>query len=258
MFLVHVFFSLYFLFCSFFLLSFIRSGAEGNGCIRYVEIATQTMNLTNILTNLNGSLTNSNNTSEPCSEQNVSPTTSTTPPPPPQPTLSSPPPPPIPSQLTKLSDDPLDVNHHHQSSNSKSNNGHCIRTDSNAKNNDAGDDEMAHVSEVHHQSPETMCCVGVSVLAADNAHATDVIINMDDNGSSESCGDDGISKQHNTSEIQSEIIASDITGIVKVAPETATKTPPTEADSTADESLDISKKHTSTDGINGPANDVRV
>lgn len=170
----------------------------------------------------------------------------------------------------KLDDDPLDVNHRHQSSNrsKNNNNGHCIRTDSNANNNDAddGNDHVPHISEVHHhQSPPPMkiCCVSLPE-AIDAAHSADVIINTD-GSSGEGFGggcdnDDSISKQqYETSEIQSETTVSDISETVIAAPATATtKTPPIETDSTADESLDVSKKHTSTDGINGPANDVRV
>lgn len=52
--------------------NFCYSG-EGNGCVRFVEIATQTVNVTGVLTNLNSSVTNSSNTSEPCGEQNELP-----------------------------------------------------------------------------------------------------------------------------------------------------------------------------------------
>lgn len=243
------------------------------------------MNLSNVLSNFNSSLTNCNNTSEPCSEQNVSPMTPQQPSASSQPTSEAPPPPPPPIVSpsinkieivdNKLNDDPLDVNHHHQSSNrsKNNNNGHCIRTDSNA-NNDDTDDEMAHVSHVsevhHHQSPPPMkmCCVSLPE-ATDGAHAAVAIINTDgssgdgDHGRGGECGDsDSISKQQQeTSEIQPEITTSDISGAVIATPATATtttKTPPIETDPTADEGLDVSKKHTSTDGINGPTNDVRV
>lgn len=160
----------------------------------------------------------------------------------------------------ELSDDPLGVNHHHQSSNrsTNNNNGHCIRTDSNASNNDT-DDEMVHVShisEVHHRQsspPMKMCGVGLPE-ATDAAHVADVIMNAD--GSDGFGADDNISKQqHDTSEIQSETTASDISETVIV---TAATAPPIETDPNVDESLDVSKKQTSPDGINGPANDVRV
>lgn len=219
------------------------------------------MHLSNVLTNFNSSLTNSNNTSEPCSEQNVSPTTSTTPPKPP--TSASPPPSAV-SPVTKFGDDPLQ-RQSSKSSNSKSNNGHCIRTDSNANNRDA-DDEVAHrVSELHHQSPD-LCCVGVHIglpNASDDAPATtDIVINADDNSGDSSGGggggdddedDDTILQQHDTSEIQSESTT---------ASNSTAKAPPTEPNLTPDDSLDLdvsTKKHTPTDGINnGPANDVRV
>lgn len=76
------------------------------------------MNLTNILTNLNSSVTISNNTSEPCSEQIVSPT--------------------IPTP-TKLCDEPLDASAHQSHHPKNNNNGHCIIDDN--SNNDIDDDD---------------------------------------------------------------------------------------------------------------------
>lgn len=210
--------------------------------MRYVEIATQTMNLSNVLTNFNSNLTSSNNTSDPCSVQNVSPTTSIAPSAPVVATQSP---------LNKFNDDPLYV----QSSNPKNNNGHCIRTDSNENNRHTDD-------EVHHQLPE-MCCVSVLSLpeTIDDANAPDAIINTDDSIGGKDDDNDDNSGGHVTLQQHfnpNEITVSNVdeTPIVTT---TSAKTSPTEADSSVDESLDISKNHTSTDGINGkPANDLRV
>lgn len=233
--------------------------------MRYVEIATQTMNLSNVLTNFNSNLTNSNNTSEPCSDQNISPTMSMTPTAPPM--AASP-------LNLQFNDDPLHVQSS-KSSNSKSNNGHCIRTDSNANNRDADDEAPVahHISEVHHQSPE-VCGAGVQIgipETIDDANATDVIVTPDDNNDGVSGGkdddadtdganvDNTILQQQNecSSKMTNETLALNIGETVGVTTATA-KTPPTETDPNTDESSDIPKKHTSTDGINGPANNLRV
>lgn len=110
------------------------TGGEGNGCARFVEIATQTVNLTNILTNLNNSVTNCNNTSDPNCEQIVSPTT----------ILLSP---------TKTqNDEKCD-----QLSNSKTNNnGHCIIDDN-------SNDDRKQLNEMHH----SLEMVDVDALAID-------------------------------------------------------------------------------------------
>lgn len=254
-----------------FILKRFELGAEGNGCVRYVEIATQTMNLSNVLTNFNSNLTNSNNTSEPCSDQNISPTTSITP---------SAPPMAVSPLNMQFDDDPLHVQSS-KSSNSKSNNGHCIRTDYiNANNRDTDDKAPVahHISEVHHQSPE-VCGGGVVHIGIpetiDDANATDLIVKTDDNDDGVSGGggkdddvddhadganvDNTILQQQNEcpSKISNETPALNIDETVIVTTTTA-KTPPSETDPTTDESLDTSKKHTSTDGINGPANNLRV
>lgn len=46
------------------------SGGNENGRVRFAEIATQTVTLTNLLTNLNSSLTNCNNIGSPCCDNN--------------------------------------------------------------------------------------------------------------------------------------------------------------------------------------------
>lgn len=59
----------------------IVSGANGeNGCVQFAEIATQTVNLTNLLTNLNTSLTNCNSISVPFIDHISISTNATSPP----------------------------------------------------------------------------------------------------------------------------------------------------------------------------------
>lgn len=206
---------------------------EGNGCVRFVEIATQTVNLTSVLTNLNSSVTNSNNTSEPCSEQIVSPT------------ILSP---------NKMNDVTADVIH--QSYNQKSNNGHCIIDDTNDDDDDDMNDESAHISQVQHQHASSVSASQevseLNVSSVTEAQTTD-IMNMD-----------GVLK-HDTNTL---VTAADIGETVVTVTSTSTPTSipttvaavvktTTDTDSTADET-EITKKHASIDGTNGPANDVRV
>lgn len=98
--------------------------AEGNGCVRFVEIATQTVNLTNILTNLNSSVTNFNNTSDICIEETQTQTQ-------------------IASNTLNADDSISNAN---QSHNSK--NGHCV-TDGISTNNNKTD-SVAHDTQTHH------------------------------------------------------------------------------------------------------------
>lgn len=102
-------------------------GTEGNGCARFVEIATQTVNLTNFLTNLNSSVSNCNNTSEASSEQIISPT------------VLSP---------NKSNDDPHDASN--QSHNAKSNNGHCIIDGNSTADVNANEGIITQVTPLHH------------------------------------------------------------------------------------------------------------
>lgn len=208
---------------------------EGNGCVRFVEIATQTVNLTSVLTNLNSSVTNSNNTSEPCSEQIVSPT------------ILSP---------NKMNDVAADVIH--QSYNQKSNNGHCIIDDTNDDDDDDMNDESKiHISQVQHQQATTPVSAAKefpqqNVSSVTEAQTTD-ITHMDgvlkhDTNTFVTTADIGETVVTVTSTSMPTSIPTDIAAVVKT---------PTDTDSTADET-EITKKHASIDGTNGPANDVRV
>lgn len=61
--------------CAYFVYFVFTGGnANENGRVRFAEIATQTVNLTNLLTNLNGSLTNCNNIGSPYFDNNSMPT----------------------------------------------------------------------------------------------------------------------------------------------------------------------------------------
>lgn len=115
------------------------TATEGNGCVRFVEIATQTVNLTNILTNLNSSVINYNNTSDICIEQTAPPMQMTS------------------NTLNDEQNEPDTIPN--QLHNTKNNNGHCI-TDGASKNNynnnsiaDDNDDgshdsQMCHATEI--------------------------------------------------------------------------------------------------------------
>lgn len=95
-----------------------------------MEIATQTVNLTSILTNLNSSVTNYNNTSDICIEQNV-----------------------LPSQINSNPSNDDEQNNDtvliaNQSLNSKNNNGHCITDGIPCNSNNATDmGDNVHDSE---------------------------------------------------------------------------------------------------------------
>lgn len=118
---------------------------DGNGCVRFVEIATQTVNVTGALSaNLNSNLTNCCNTSEPTSEQIVSP--------------------------NKLNDEPAETLL--QSYNRTSNNGNCIIDDYSNKDIDTGN---GHVSQVH--EPDEMS--GMNVSSVTESQTADISLTDD-------------------------------------------------------------------------------
>lgn len=160
---------------------------EGNGCARFVEIATQTVNLTNILTNLNSSVAICNDTSEPCTDQTMSPTTN-----------------------TARNDDQRNASN--QLHSAKSNNGHCIIDDH--SNNDAEDGNTQRL-------PVQIDKSDADADSIIDSHQTDCAI---------------------TPKIE------DSTTLTQDCQQT---------DRNADET-DVGRKHASTDGINGPANNLRV
>lgn len=202
-------------------------GSDGNGCARFVEIATQTVNLTNILTNLNSSVTNM---SEPKNEPTIL-STNTSP--------------------TKLTEDLQQCDALNQAYNPKSNNGHCI-IDGNPNSilNDGGC--ITQMQSLHH-SLEIADIDDVSTSMLDTYHGDSIHSN--------------IVLKHDSSASVPEACASstDIGRIPEkneVTASTAAAPPPTTtatATTTVIEETDIGKKHvTTTDGLNGAANDLHV
>lgn len=130
--------------------------AEGNGCVRFVEIATQTVNLTNILTNLNSSVTNYNNTSDICIEETQTPTQTSTP--------------------TQIASNTLNaddsISNANQSHNSK--NGHCV-TDGISTNNNKTD-SVGHDTQTHHATEicddDESSIIDTNTLDSTNMEAT--------------------------------------------------------------------------------------
>lgn len=191
-------------------------GTEGNGCARFVEIATQTVNLTNILTNLNSSATNWNNTSEANSEQIISP-----------PILSP----------SKSNDDLPDATN--QSHNAKNNNGHCI-IDGNS-NADVNADANTNVNE------------GIIIETTTTPLHHPLEIADIDAGS--------MMDTHQGDSTNADIIVKhdfETNATVTMASEPITGKTLTESETTTTDETDLSKKHTSPDVVNGPANDLRV
>lgn len=245
-------------------------GIEGNGCAKFVEIATQTMNLTNFLTNLNSSATICNNTSEPNSEQMVTPTLSII-----SPTsmLTS-----VTATATATAMPMNDENHHHQqqqqqqhqfdgvpnahqsqSHNPKSNNGHCIVDGTPDPDVSVA---VTQVTPLHHSFDMGDIDVGS-------------VIETIDTYQSDSTNSDLVLK-HDPCVVVTAMTTAAVATVVTTAV-TTTATPmstvpepmtmitvkaSTEIDTiTADEpTTDLGRNHTTTDGsgINGPTNDLRV
>lgn len=191
-----------------------------------MEIATQTVNLTNFLTNLNSSLTNCNNTSEPNSEQMVSPTIIS------------------PTTMTPLNEEHQQLNqidtHEHQSQShnlTKSNNGHCIVD---GTPNDNVNDDGTQVTPLHHTYE-------ITDIDGDSVHDT----YQDDSTNSDSI------LKHDSSASVTEIVTTIEPTMVITTGKISTTT---ETDPTTTDDTDLGKNHTTTDasGINGPANDLRV
>lgn len=178
-------------------------GSEGNGCSRFVEIATQTVNLTNFLTNLNSSVTNrNNNSSEASSEQVILP--------------------------AKSNDDSHDATN--QTHNAKSNNGHCIIDSNSTADVNANAGINIQVTPLHHPLD----------IAADT---------MIDTYQGDSTNADVITKN----DFDSNAPTAEACEATFVLGKTSA-----ECETTTMDETDLAKQHTSTDVINGPANDLRV
>lgn len=175
-------------------------GSEGNGCAKFVEIATQTVNFTNILTNLNSCATNCTNTSELNSEQMVSSS------------ITSP---------IKLIDEQHDVLN--QTLNPRNINGHCI-VDGNSNTN--MNDDVIQVTPSHHSFGMAEIDAGSIINSYQGVSTNSEIILKHDSSASvtETC-------KSNKTHTERELIADE---------------------------TDLGTKHVSIDGVNGPANDLRV
>lgn len=193
-----------------------------------MEIATQTVNLTNFLTNLNSSLTNCNNTSEPNSEQMVSPTIIS------------------PTKITPLNEEQQQqpnqietLDHQSQSHNlTKSNNGHCIVD---GTPNDNVNDDETQVTPLHHT---------YEITDIDG----DSVIDMYQDDSTNS---DLVLKHDSSASVTAITTTIEPTMVITTGKITTT----TENDSTTTDDTDLGKNHTTTSdasGINGPVNDLRV
>lgn len=205
-------------------------GTEGNGCARFVEIATQTVNLTNILTNLNSSTTNCNNTSGTNSEQMISPPILS-------PSILSP---------TKSHDDSHDATN--QSHNAKSNNGHCIIDgNSNADVNDANANANADANA------DTNANEGIIIQKpAMPLHDPLEIAHIDAGSMMDTHDGDNT----NADAIVKHDFETSATVTMPTQPSTSKAS--IESETTTTDDTDRTKKHTSADVVNGPANDLRV
>lgn len=155
------------------------TAAEGNGCVRFVEIATQTVNLTNILTNLNSSVTNYNNTSDICIEE-------------------------IQTQIASNALNANDsISNANQSHNSK--NGHCV-TDGISTNNNKTD-SVAHDTQPHHATEicddDESSIIDTNTLDSTNMEAT---VKMDCKAvTMDACESTEITKLHTENDATDEI-----------------------------------------------------
>lgn len=194
-------------------------GTEGNGCARFVEIATQTVNLTNILTNLNSSVTNCNNTSKPNGDQQMVSMTM------------------ISSSITTMplpeekQHEPDAVVHQSQLHNPKNNNGHCIID---GTPNPPNDDVTQVAPLLHHTFEIADIDAGpiIDTYQADSTNS-DIVLKHDSSAS-----------------------VTDITVELTTTAKTPIENDTTAT--TDDTDLGKKHAATDASGINGPANDLRV